>query len=191
MQAEVVAYCEAKGWREDKIPFSDAMALMHTEIAEASDAWRRWGLEDRTYHVSDGKYLDRWGKVRNSSGGPPKPEGVGSEFADILIRLLDDCDQFDVGLQAAIDRNPGRFGINESFLANMNALHTMVAKASDVTEFAWDEADPGAALAREFAAIYVFLGQLCEHYGVDLMAEYERKMHFNRTRPYKHGGKAR
>lgn len=182
MQAEVVAYCEAKGWREDKIPFFDAMALLHTEIAEASDAWRRWGL-------ADGTPLRDTGSMRIY--GAIKPEGVGSEFADVLIRLLDDCDQFDVALQAAIDRNPGQFGINESFLTNMNTLHTMVAKASAVAEFAWDEADPGTALAREFAAIYVFLGQLCRRYGIDLMTEYERKMAYNRTRPYKHGGKAR
>jgi NTP pyrophosphatase (non-canonical NTP hydrolase) len=51
--------------------------------------------------------------------GPPKPEGVGSEFADVLIRLLDDCQ-----------------------------LH-----------------------------------------GIDLVDEVVRKMAYNHSRPYRHGGK--
>lgn len=107
MQAEVVAVVKEKGWYEDNRTFGESMALLHSEVSEALEAYREWGLTDETGFAEDPEF-------------PPKPEGVGSEFADVLIRLLDDC----------------------------------------------------------------------ERYGVDLEAEYNRKLAFNRTRPYRHGGKA-
>jgi hypothetical protein len=30
---------------------------------------------------------------------------------------------------------------------------------------------------------------MCEEYDIDIEKEYERKLAFNRTRPYRHGGK--
>lgn len=181
MQAEVVAFCVAKGWREAPMPFDDAMALLHTEIAESSDAWRRWGTTDATTADDPGSY----------PGEPhlPKPEGVGSEFADILIRLLDDCEQYNVDLAAEAVAYPGLYGIDVSFLTNMNTLHTMVARATMVHESGdWGEVR-GGFTRHPFAVIYVFLMQLCEHYGIDMQSEYDRKMAYNVTCPYKHGNK--
>jgi len=124
MQAEVVEYCEEKGWKGPDAPaktFGDCMAMLHSEVSEAVEAYRTWGTKDATSKF--GEYCPAC--VRSGVGACdeaphlPKPEGVGSEFADILIRLLDDCDR----------------------------------------------------------------------YGIDLQAEYERKMAYNRTRTFQHGGK--
>lgn len=104
MMHEVYAVNVEKGWRGadvKEVSFGEAMALLHSEVSEALEAYRTHGVEDFTRE--DGK-----------------PEGVGSEFADVLIRLLDDCHMF----------------------------------------------------------------------GIDLQAEYERKIAFNRTRAYRHGNKA-
>ena len=174
MTAEVDAYCQETGWRDEEITFGEAMALLHTEIAEASDAWRHHGLADATPLRDTGRTI-QYGAI--------KPEGVGSEFADILIRLLDDCMLFRVNLDAEADRQAGLFGISESFLENMNTLHVMAAKAS----ITWEAGERG--FAGWFADILIFLRQLCERYGIDLQAEYERKMAFNKTRPHRHGGK--
>jgi NTP pyrophosphatase (non-canonical NTP hydrolase) len=113
MTKEVDAYCEAKGWRENPVSFGEAMALLHSEVSEALEAWRSWGTRDATDYDLNPHGLD-------IGHGLAKPEGVGSEFADVLIRLLDDC------------------------------------------------------------AIF----------GIDLEAEYERKMEYNRTRAYRHGGRS-
>ena len=115
MQAEILEVNTAIGWAGPGSPdktFGDCMMLLVTEVAEAMEAYRVWGLSDPTV---------RYGSVRVGSGEfiPPKPEGVGSEFADIFIRLLDDC----------------------------------------------------------------------ARYGVDLEVEYERKLAYNRTREFRHGGK--
>lgn len=122
MQAEVWQFCVDKGWAGPgsvEKTFGDCMALLHTEISEAVEAYRVYGLEDAT---ATGCIDCTQSGVGACDDAPHifKPEGVGSEFADVLIRLLDDC----------------------------------------------------------------------ERYGIDLEAEYERKMKYNRTRPYRHGGKA-
>lgn len=99
--AEVVAWAQRKGWNNPGPTFGEAMALLHSEVSEALEAFRDFGTADVT--LEDGK-----------------PEGVGSEFADVLIRLL------------------------------------------------------------HYAGLF----------GIDLDAEYERKMAYNERRPYRHGGRA-
>jgi NTP pyrophosphatase (non-canonical NTP hydrolase) len=177
MTAEIVENNTAKGWYEKCATFPEAMAMLHSEVSEALEAWRSYGLQDAT--KTPWSFIDQPGEVH-----PPKPEGVGSEFADILIRLLDDAWLFGkIDLEKAA--GPGRFGVSDSFPDNMNTLHMLISRASVAQEFEWDAGD----IAREFGGILVFLRQLSEKYGIDLPAEYERKMAWNRTRPYRHGGK--
>lgn len=119
------------GWRGDGSPsrsFVEEIALLHSEVSEALEAYRDHGLDDVTMDAGSThvliRLLDRVLRdLRRFTGqgehALPKPEGVGSELADVLIRLLD--------------------------TAYFN--------------------------------------------GVDLQQEYERKMAYNRTRPFRHGGK--
>jgi NTP pyrophosphatase (non-canonical NTP hydrolase) len=87
MQEEVVKVNIEKGWYTKSVSFLEAMALLHSEVSEASEAWRMWETRDAT------RTMDA------VAGHIPKPEGVGSEFADILIRLLDDCERFGISLE--------------------------------------------------------------------------------------------
>jgi NTP pyrophosphatase (non-canonical NTP hydrolase) len=109
MQSEIREVNVANGWYDGaERPFGDDVSLLHSEVSEMYEAFRQWGLDDATVQES-----------ARGTGQPPKPEGVGSEAADVLIRLLDTCDR----------------------------------------------------------------------HGIDLGAEYERKLAHNRTRGYRHGGK--
>ena len=104
MMAEIVEFEHGKGWQPNDNRFLESLALLHSEISEALEAYR-----DKD-----------WGSVRESDG---KPEGVTSELADTFIRLLSTWAQFLTPL------------------------------------------------------------------GHDLEEQYERKMAYNRTRPYRHGGR--
>jgi NTP pyrophosphatase (non-canonical NTP hydrolase) len=183
MRAEVEQYCRDKGWYDQPVPFAQAMALLHEEAAEAGHAWRDHGLKDMT-GVRGLKMFDpQTGQAVPASGELPKPEGVGSEFADLLIRLLDDDARYRLGLEEYVDSYEGAFDIAGSFMEDVNMLHRLIARASDALETCY--ADSTA----ELAGVLVYLRQMAEYYGIDLQAEYQRKMAYNVTRPYRHGGR--
>jgi NTP pyrophosphatase (non-canonical NTP hydrolase) len=59
----------ANGWYDTPRPFGDDIALLHSEISEAYEAYRK---DDN--------------------------ENLAEEMADIFIRLLDTCDRYDIDL---------------------------------------------------------------------------------------------
>lgn len=81
MAQEVAEVNEANGWYDADRTFGDDVALLHSEVSEALEAYRVGGLGDLTI----GEPID----TPNGPTAIPKPEGVGAELADVLIRLLD------------------------------------------------------------------------------------------------------
>jgi NTP pyrophosphatase (non-canonical NTP hydrolase) len=90
-QERIVAISRKAGWYDEPVPFMTAMALLHSEVSEAVEAWREHGTEDFT-------------NTNSINGQLQKPEGVGSEFADIFIRLLDCSNRFGIDLAAEVER---------------------------------------------------------------------------------------
>ena len=93
MMSEVDGLNHRKGWHDEGISrtFGDEIALLHSEVSEALEAYRQWGIDDATTGLAHAEAEQELNTL-------PKPEGVGSELADVLIRLLDTCACHDIDL---------------------------------------------------------------------------------------------
>lgn len=87
-----------KGWwyEDDRTPqrtFGDIIALCHSELSEALEEHRNGHGVTEIYY--DSKEADKRGVMH-------KPEGIPVELADVLIRIFDFCQQYDVPLLEAL-----------------------------------------------------------------------------------------
>lgn len=176
METEVKEYCLAKGWYDEDVSVPVALALLHEEASEAGRAWRDWGLKDATTGVTED------GPSRSYQA---KPQGVGSELADVVIRLMDDSGRYDLGLPELVPHRRGVFALSDDFMTNVNGLHDMISRVS----MAWDSGPVAGDLAAGLANVLSFTFQLARRSGINIQFEYARKMEYNHTRAYRHGGR--
>lgn len=90
-QARVYEVNKTNGWFDSDRTVGDDLALLHSEVSEMLEAYRDGGLADQTGSPSQ-------------PGGLPKPEGFGSEAADVLVRLLDTCQRRGIDLAGEFER---------------------------------------------------------------------------------------
>lgn len=187
MTAEIRENNIAKGWRSagggpGNNTLGDYIALLHTETAEATEAYRDHRLADAT--APAGLH------VRDNVRVLPKPEGVGSELADVLIRLLDTGDVFgfevfvphcELDDVAVADLDPR---VCDPDLPELITFGDHMAWLDRRIDRIWTDTTIAPALA-----LRALVTVACK-YGIDLQAEYARKMTYNRTRSYRHGGRA-
>jgi NTP pyrophosphatase (non-canonical NTP hydrolase) len=88
------------GWYDANRSIGDGMALLHSEVSEAYDAWRKTSFE-QTYECD---WEDNTFSGTHEHVYTCKPTGYGSELADVLIRLLDQADRDGVDLHAEFER---------------------------------------------------------------------------------------
>ena len=90
LQAETGRINAANGWREGETTPMEQVMLIVTEAAEIAEELRHGHEVDEVYYLR-GPNQDR-----------PKPEGVPSELADVVIRCMDFADRYGIDLEAAI-----------------------------------------------------------------------------------------
>lgn len=202
LTAEIRIINIEKGWRPAEggpgdRTFGDYLALLHSEVSEALEAFRDHGVADVTGEFGNGECT--WAMSESSMAGCdvhgyealPKPEGVGSELADVLIRLLDMCDvfgltPFDMDCELAdVEHVPLRL---DSLGGHMALLHSHFASIGTTMHPVPAERDLAyrVSIPRSLRTLVT----VADVYGIDLTAEVDRKVAYNRTRSFRHGGRA-
>jgi len=117
IQKEVHQTAKDHGWWDKPKTFGEIIALIHSEASEALEEYRNHLNHPLTYYSGEGKYYDGLAtskiivtspyqdiKFQNGAGEiiTSKPEGIPSELADIVIRVMDYCEWAGINLEAAI-----------------------------------------------------------------------------------------
>lgn len=167
------------GWWDPEPSFGDLVALMHCELSEALKEYADgrplvYFLEANGFVVSD--MSERRGE---------KPEGIAVELGDCIIRILDwaghegvDMDRVFSAVKA--DRLKWDMDKISHFGDFISGLHNILSMA-----YTDEEENQGVY----FCMVIDYIQEALKRSGVDLDAIIREKMAYNRTRPYRHGGK--
>ena len=95
------------GWFDSERSFGDDIALLHSEVSEAYEEYRAGRDPSRTYYSYGDWGLDNSPTIQlfddSDSILNGKPEGVPSELADVLIRVLDTAYRYGIDLDDVIE----------------------------------------------------------------------------------------
>ena len=166
IQKEIHENAVAHGWWESERSFGEICALIHSELSEALEEYRK--NQPNVYWIAH------------------KPEGIAVELADAVIRILDYMGReglrFDSLAESAVSKDKAVFEDFGDFIARCHSDISDAYLRSGIEE---DLIDRTAALSVCIARI----GAYFEANGLDLAEIIAVKHAYNKERPYRHGGK--
>lgn len=181
------------GWWDEEREAAEIFALIHSELSEALEEYRSGrpllyfpcnagGLcvDDRPEeNVSCGSRIyNPENPSAPCSAKSKKPEGIAVELADCVIRILDYCGKEQIDIGGELEERRAGFD-SYALPALVNECHCLVSQAYDNTK-------ETAAFLAECVAIIEYW---CEENGSNLEDVIRKKHEYNKTRPYRHGGK--
>ena len=177
LQKEAHAIAKDHGWWDEERTFGDLIALVHSELSEALEAYRVCGIVDCPHEHTEGA-------------------GITSELADVVIRVADMAEWLKVDLAQAREEDEDLGEAKQAYLehrlsGNLDSFGEWIAAIhEDVVDAGYHQRNRGDNLDAHLVSVIWMVQEMAAHYGIDLDAAIEAKMEYNRTRPYRHGGKA-
>ena len=182
LQREAHAIAKDHGWWDTERTFGDLIALVHSKLSEALEAYRELGTTKTAYTV-------------DADGALTKPEGVPYELADVVIRVADMAEGYGVDLAHEVGQLR-EYNWTGSIYDQISTFGEWIVlchyQVSTAMLHQWGEhpSFPGSRPWRYLALLVKYVQLMAAHYGIDLDAAIEAKIEYNRGREYRHGGKA-
>ena len=181
LQKEAHAIAKEHGWWDEERSFGDLIALVHSELSEALEAYRE-------KHI----WTD-WRQLHTYPNG--RPRGVASELADVVIRVADMAEY--CGESLTLEDGPQQVD-DVSFGTHISMAHLLLSEAMSIhlaTNLSATSLKRPLPEGKHYwipllSAVVHHVLLMATHYGIDLDAAIAAKMEYNRTRSYRHGGKA-
>ena len=183
----------AHGWWENERTFAEVVALFHSELSEALEEFR--ANRPMMYFpckstgglcVDDRKNENLTCGSRHENCRSEKPEGIAVELVDCVIRILDFLGHENINVDEAIASDMARTdGLKDVTLPEAVAdLHLLISGAyeSSVNR----DGDQSIYLC----AVIEYIRKWLELHGENMEKIMLIKHEYNRTREYRHGGKA-
>lgn len=190
------------GWWENQRSFGEIVALCHSELSEALEEFRAkrpmvWyactEADPEKPCLPESEYdCQNFGEEACCKYRSAKPEGIAVELADCIIRILDWFGKEELDVDTLLEEAPRTVmcdvpGIYAASLGDYIARwHLLVSLAYSC----WCRISGTYAAALRLALCVREIMHWAEENGVDLEAIIAQKHEYNKTRPYRHGGKA-
>ncbi len=180
LQKEAHATAKDHGWWDEERTFGDCIALVHSELSEALEAYRAWGMQ--SYQIAtDG----------STAASPPyepvaqkdwKPEGVAYELADVVIRVADMAEWLKVDLAQAREEDEDLGDEKQAYLqerlsGNLDSFGEWIAAIhEDVGDAGYHQRNRSDNLGSHLVSVIWMVQEMADHYGIHLDAAIEAKM---------------
>jgi len=181
------------GWWEDQRTFGEIVSLCHSELSEALEEFR--AKRGMVWYKCDGHVCDllecEGCETRNER--IDKPEGIAVELADCIIRILDWLGEEEMDPDALLAEAKRYMMCDVPVPLYAASIGDHIARWHLLLSLAyscWCRASGTYAAALRMALCIYEILNWAEDNGVDMEAILAQKHEYNRTRPYRHGGKA-
>lgn len=186
------------GWWDEARSFGEIISLCHSELSEALEEFRN-GMpmaycENPECEIKpEDKGPNVCGRVCGFRCGTAKPEGIAVELADCIIRVLDYMGKEGFNVDALLREAPKAVMCDVPVRVYAASLGDRIARWHLLLSLAyacWCNSAGTHAAALRMALCICEIVEWAEEAGVDMEMVLDTKHEYNKTRPYRHGGKA-